>query len=256
MGVIIDGLKKYNIKRLSYSTLSSFRERQDLWILQKICGYKFPSNPAMKRGNYIEEGIHAFLSKAGKLDEVCQVTTKLFTDYCKQNGFDQKKTKAEIPNIAKGIKEGVKKLEPFGKPISYQKQIDIELLGVAIRGYTDFEFLNEKTGDLCFIDLKTSSQLKKKVSFNHNCQTTIYNRATNVPQKLLYVRTSANPDSILLDAENDSKYVDYLERQIKEMNLLLEKCNHEELKQLIVPNVDAYYWGEEETKARKEVWGI
>ena len=256
MGVIMDGLKKYNIKRLSYSTLSSFRERQDLWFLQKICGYKFPSNPAMKRGNYIEEGIHAFLSKAGKLDEVCQVTTKLFTDYCKQNGFDEKKTKAEIPNIAKGIKEGVKKLSQFGKPISYQKQIDIELLGVTIRGYTDFEFLNEQTGDLFFIDLKTSSQLKKKVSFNHNCQTTIYNRATNVPQKLLYVRTSANPDSILLDAENDSKYIDYLERQIKAMNLLLEKCNHEELKQLIVPNVDAYYWGEEETKARKEVWGI
>ena len=40
------------------------------------------------------------------------------------------------------------------------------------------------------------------------------------------------------------------------MNLLLEKCDKEELKQLIVPNVDAFYWGEAETKARKEVWGI
>ena len=72
----------------------------------------------------------------------------------------------------------------------------------------------------------------------------------------MYVRTSANPDSILLDAETDSKYIDYLERQIKAMNMLLLKCDHEELKQLIVPNVDAFYWGEEETKARKEVWGI
>ena len=154
----MNGLKKYNIERLSYSTLSNFRERQDLWFLQKICGYKFPSNPAMKRVNYIEEGIHAFLSKAGKLDEVCKVTTKLFTDYCKQNGFEEEKTKKEIPNIAKGIKEGVKKLEPFGKPISYQKQIDIELLGVTIRGYTDFEFLNESTfGTIVDFNLSLSS---------------------------------------------------------------------------------------------------
>ncbi len=252
----MDGLKKYNIKRLSYSTLSNFRERTDLWFLQKICGYRFTGNPAMKRGNYVEEGIHAFLSKAGKLEEVCDVTTRLFTDYCKQSGYDEEKIKAETPNIARGIKEGVKKLLPFGKPISYQKQIDIELLGVPMRGYTDFEFLNEKTGDVCFIDLKTSSRLSKKVSFNHNCQTSIYNRATNIPQKLLYVRTSVNPDSILLDAETDAKYIAYLERLIVAMNLMLEKFDQEELKTLIVPNVDGFYWGKDETKARKEVWGI
>tara|TARA_R100000655_G_C2999360_1_gene194126 strand:+ start:4697 stop:5455 length:759 start_codon:yes stop_codon:yes gene_type:complete len=252
----MDGLKKYNIERLSYSTLSNFRERQDLWFLQKICGYKFPSNPAMKRGNYVEEGIHAHLSEKGNIDEVCDVTTQLFASHCKQYEYDVEKTQKEIPNIARGIKEGVKKLAPFGKPVSYQKQIDIELLGVTIRGYTDFEFLNEQTGELFFIDLKTSSQLKKKVSFNHNCQTSIYNRATNTPQKVLYVRTSANPDSILLDAENDSKYIEYLERQIKSMNLLLEKFDKEELKQLIVPNVDAFHWDKESVKARKEVWGI
>jgi len=252
----MDGLKKYNIERLSYSTLSNFRERQDLWFLQKICGYKFPSNPAMKRGNYVEEGIHAYLSEKGNIDEICEVTTALFEQHCKQHEYDVEKTQKEIPNIARGIKEGVKKLSQFGKPVSYQKQIDIKLLDVTIRGYTDFEFLNEQTGELFFIDLKTSSQLKKKVSFNHNCQTSIYNRATNTPQKVLYVRTSVNPDSILLDAENDSKYIEYLERQIKSMNLLLEKCDKEELKQLIVPNLDAFYWGEAETKARKEVWGI
>ena len=252
----MDGLKKYNIERLSYSTLSNFRERPDLWFLNKICGYKFPSNPAMKRGNYVEEGIHAYLSEKGNIDEVCDVTTLLFHKHCEQSGYDVEKTQKEIPNIARGIKEGVKKLAPFGKPVSYQKQIDIELLGVTIRGYTDFEFLNEQTGELFFIDLKTSSQLKKKVSFNHNCQTSIYNRATNTPQKVLYVRTSANPDSILLDAENDSKYIEYLERQIKSMNLLLEKFDKEELKQLIVPNVDAFHWDKESVKARKEVWGI
>ena len=63
----MNGLKKYNIERLSYSTLSNFRERPDLWFLNKICGYKFPSNPAMKRGNYVEEGIHAYLSEKGNI---------------------------------------------------------------------------------------------------------------------------------------------------------------------------------------------
>jgi hypothetical protein len=252
----MNGLKKYNIERLSYSTLSNFRERQDLWFLQKICGYRFPSNPAMKRGNYVEEGIHAYLSEKGNIDEICDVTTQLFASHCKQYEYDIEKTQKEIPNIARGIKEGVKKLTPFGKPVSYQKQIDIELLGVTLRGYTDFEFLNEQTGELFFIDLKTSSKLNKKVSFNHNLQTSVYQRATNTPQKLLYVRTSTNPDSILLDAENDPKYIKYLERQIKAMNLLLEKFDKEELKQLIVPNVDGFYWGNAEIKARKEVWGI
>ena len=253
----MDGLKNYNIKRLSYSTLSSFRQRQDLWFLQKICGYRFPSNPAMERGRKIEEGVHAVLSKGIKeQEEIIKITTELFTNVCENGGFNKEKIKKEVPNIAIGIKEGVKKLLPFGKPISYQKQIDIELLGVSIRGYTDFEFFNETTGDLCFIDLKTSSQLKKKVTFDHLCQTSIYNRATNVPQKLLYVRTSVNPDSMLLDAETDAKYIHYLERQIVAMNLLLEKFNKEELTKLIVPNVDAFYWGEAEIKARKEVWGI
>ena len=65
----MDGLKNYNIKRLSYSTLSSFRQRQDLWFLQKICGYRFPSNPAMERGRKIEEGVHAVLSKGIKEQE-------------------------------------------------------------------------------------------------------------------------------------------------------------------------------------------
>ena len=253
----MDGLKNYNIKRLSYSTLSSFRQRQDLWFLQKICGYRFPSNPAMERGRKIEEGVHAVLSKGIKeQEEIIKITTELFINVCEQGGFNKEKIATEVPNIAIGIKEGVKKLLPFGKPVSYQKQIDIELLGVAIRGYTDFEFLNETTGDLCFIDLKTSSKLKKKVTFDHLCQTSIYNRATNIPQKLLYVRTSVNPDSMLLDAETDAKYIHYLERQIVAMNLLLEKFNKEELTKLIVPNVDAFYWGKEEIKARKEVWGI
>jgi len=98
--------------------------------------------------------------------------------------------------------------------------------------------------------------LSKKVSFNHNCQTSVYNRATNIPQKLLYVRTSANPDSILLNADTDAKYINYLERLIVAMNLMLERFNQEELKTLIVPNVDGFYWGSEEIKARKEVWGI
>jgi hypothetical protein len=253
----MDGLNKYNIKRLSYSTLSSFRQRQDLWFLQKICGYRFPSNPAMERGRKIEEGVHAVLSKGIEAqEEIIKITTELFIDVCTKGGFNQEKIKVEIPNISLGVKEGVKKLLPFGKPISYQKQIDIELLGVTIRGYTDFEFLNETTGDLCFIDLKTSSRLKKKVTFDHLCQTSIYNRATNTPQKLLYVRTSANPDSILLEAETDAKYIHYLERQIVAMNLLLEKFNKEELKKFIVPNIDAFYWREAEIKARKEVWGI
>ena len=61
---------------------------------------------------------------------------------------------------------------------------------------------------------------------------------------------------MLLDAETDAKYIHYLERQIVAMNLLLEKFNKEELTKLIVPNVDAFYWGKEEIKARKEVWGI
>ena len=253
----MDGLKNYNIKRLSYSTLSSFRQRQDLWFLQKICGYRFPSNPAMERGRKIEEGVHAVLSKGIKeQEEIIKITTELFTNVCENGGFNKEKIKKEVPNIAIGIKEGVKKLLPFGKPVSYQKQIDIELLGVAIRGYTDIEFLNETTGDLYFIDLKTSSQLKKKVTFDHLCQTSIYNRATNVRQRVLYVRTSVNPDSMLLDAETDAKYIHYLERQIVAMNLLLEKFNKEELTKLIVPNVDAFYWGEAEIKARKEVWGI
>ena len=62
--------------------------------------------------------------------------------------------------------------------------------------------------------------------------------------------------NIAIVAENDSKYIEYLERQIKAMNLLLEKCDKEELKQLIVPNVDAFHWDKESIKARKEVWGI
>ena len=60
----------------------------------------------------------------------------------------------------------------------------------------------------------------------------------------------------LVEAETDAKYIHYLERQIVAMNLLLEKFNKEELKKFIVPNIDAFYWGEAEIKARKEVWGI
>ena len=106
----MDGLKKYNIKRLSYSTLSSFRERQDLWFLQKICGYKFPSNPAMKRGNYIEEGIHAFLSKAGKLDEVCEVTTKLLQIIVNRMALMRKKQKLKFLTLPKVLKRVSKNL--------------------------------------------------------------------------------------------------------------------------------------------------
>jgi len=40
------------------------------------------------------------------------------------------------------------------------------------------------------------------------------------------------------------------------MNLMLERFDQEELKTLIVPNVDGFYWGKDEIKARKEVWGI
>jgi len=252
----MEELKKYNIKYLSPSSISLFISNPALYVLEKIFGYKFTAGAAAHRGRFVEQGVHLIIANKEDIEKVAQLQLSNFIEYCKQMGIEKDEYEKELEFIDRAIKKLPSELSQFGQIVGYQKEVGYVHNGVKIKGYTDFEFKNKD--NLLFVDLKTTGK-SIKVSTAHKIQQYIYNKATNVENKLFYIQVLKKSENIVdysLTPEDEDQIPRIIDQAINNIITLCSLANSkDDFKRLVTPNPDDWKWSKDKIKARKEVWG-
>ena len=259
--------EKFGIKRLSYSSLTSFYFERAKWIIENFYDYKFAYSPPAIRGFALEKGVGAkylggdplkialdyYDQRIDKENENCEFQTMEQAD--KRLASCDKERKV----IERTMPLVLKKLDlclPNAELIVAQKKLVFKICEIDFIGYVDFHF-ETKTQPI-ILDLKSTSR-KSGITKSALFQQAIYNHATNMTPALLYcyptMDVEKGKDYTVLS--NLFTYYQQVEKMVKSMDKFLGMVkDKDELIELTHPNPDDWRWGVQETIARKEVFGI
>jgi len=242
---------------LSWSHISQFATKRPQWALQRIFGYKFPTNPAMERGSSVEHGLHMLL----KGDTLENATKSMHYQY------DEKLKNVFHNDIAKERNTLLPLLEAFykyfekqnWKLLSFQEEVLTTVIDIPVRGFTDFHFEDKDTKEDFYIDLKTSKTMPKSIPNAHAMQQSIYAKATNARQNLLYgTYYKTKPVEVVpFEVGNTNQYLKMVNHMVLSMeHYLLRMDSKEDIVKSIIPDPSDWWWNEESlVKARIKVWG-
>jgi len=252
-----DNDNKKSILPLSFSQLTEFAFNRERWALRRIFGYEFESSSAMVRGNAVETGLYMFL----KGHDTETAIINMITEYDENCRLLNKKVSEERENLVPLFNEGVERLRQYAfklNMIGYQNKVEMDIEGIPLVGYTDFQFEDKTTKEEFYIDLKTTLRKPQGISYAHAMQQAIYNKGTNANQKLWYlVCKKSGTEFYEFSVDDYSKPMKICNHIVKVMGSFLQKVDTlDDVKNLLIPNPDDWIWREEAVhKARVEVWG-
>ena len=258
---ILKHFEKFDLLPMSYSKLNSFSNYPCQFIINKLYKVDTGTNPAMRVGHHVEEMLHLKLKK----DQICEdeelfvqiyknKLKKEFEDYHDQENV--KKYIGYIPKMYAQCDQFIKQLGNYPL-MSFQEEIETEILGIPFYGYTDFIF--DLDDELWVYDLKTKARMTKP-SNSEYIQQWIYKKALEerykkpVHTKLFIVTPTKNhAEELTYNEDTDVE----IYNKIKGMASMLQKCNTiEEVALLYQPNLDSWEWNMQNIPARKQIWGI
>ena len=76
----MSGFEKFNINSTSASSINEFVSYRSKFVLRKIFGYNFLSNPAMERGNVSELGAKLILESTATEEEAIDLALQKFDE--------------------------------------------------------------------------------------------------------------------------------------------------------------------------------
>jgi|TARA_R100000482_G_C5117535_1_gene143852 hypothetical protein len=253
-----DGGGKKDLLPLSFSQLTEFAFHRERWALKRLYGYEFPSSPAMERGKAVESGLNMWLNGIDADDSIKKMQQEYDTN-C--NAFENAKIPEERENLVPLFNEGIDRLKDYAfklNLIGYQEKVEMDIQGIPLVGYTDFHFIDMKTKEDIYIDLKTTLRKPGGISNSHAIQQAIYQSSTNSTQKLWYlVCKKSGTEFYEFSLDNYTRPMQICEHIVKVMGNWLSKVDSlDDVKNLLIPNPDDWIWKEEAVyKARMEVWG-
>ena len=251
----MNGFELHNQTHTSASSINLWHNAPDVWIAEKLYGFKGKMSPAALRGIEIEKAIVKFLMKEMDIEEAIRQAVDSFNRQTALNSSD--KTNDERDMIDPCVRQGVEILLPYGVPTFDldQKQKRIELLcktdkfEIPVIGFIDLWFENENI----IFDIKTTGRIPSKMSPEHNRQCAIYKKASgNAVVKFLYL---SGKKTALHECEDMSGTLAEIKGILTRQEHFLSKGTKEELAQLVRLYPETFYWtGNEET--RKTVYGF
>lgn len=253
--------EKFDLLPMSYSKLNSFSNYPCQFIINKLYKVDTGSNPAMRVGHHVEEMLHLKLKKDELVDDE-ELLIEIYKRKLKEefeDYYDQENLKKYISYIPKMYKNCEQLFVQLGNYplLSYQEQIETNILGVPFIGYTDFIF--DLDDELWVYDLKTKARMTKP-SNSEYLQQWLYKKALEEKYKKpvhthLFIVTPTKYHSEELEFNDDNEVEIY--NKIKGMASMLQKCNTiEEVALLYQPNLDSWEWNIQNIPARKQIWGI
>ena len=257
-----DGGGKKDLLPLSFSQLTEFAFHRERWALKRLYGYEFPSSPAMERGKAVESGLNMWLNGIDADDSIKKMQQEYDTN-C--NAFENAKIPEERENLVPLFNEGIDRLKDYAfklNLIGYQEKVEMDIQGIPLVGYTDFHFIDTKTKEDFYIDLKTTLRKPNGISNSHAMQQAIYKKGlleTVAPENLdvqMLIATPKKYDVIKIDDISD--YMKEIEMSLISMANLFKICKSKEnFASIVTPNLGDWHWyDEDQINARKEIWGV
>jgi len=253
-----DQENKKSILPLSFSQLTEFAFNRERWALRRIFGYEFDTNPAMQRGSVVESGLNMWLNGTDQKVAI----EKMIDEYDRNcSNLSGDKVVSEKENLIPLFNEGVHRLTNYAFKwdlVGYQNKVEMDIEGIPLVGYTDFQFEEKNTKENFYVDLKTTLRKPTGISYSHAMQQAIYHKGTNAQQKLWYlVCKKSGTEFYEFTLDDYQKPMKVCNHIVKVMGNFLKKVDTlDDVKDLLIPNPDDWIWKEEAVhKARVEVWG-
>ena len=257
MKLSLEPFERFDLLPLSFSRINKFVTDRPGFYISYIHKYK-GSSCAMERGTWAEHGTLKLFEGMSEEDAIKDALYYFDKAVEEKKLEDDLKRSTERTNIPLYIKGFWKELKQFELE-DFQEKQESKILDIPIIGYTDFGLLTPIENIYFKVDLKSSGRMPSKLTNSVSLQQSYYTSTSNVENKVLYSVVSRGENKTKwFNLENTATYQRVFRDMIISMHSFLSKCeDKEEMKKLIVPDLDNWIWNYDPkvTKIRKEIWG-
>tara|TARA_R110000822_G_scaffold171415_1_gene311181 strand:- start:1321 stop:2097 length:777 start_codon:yes stop_codon:yes gene_type:complete len=257
MKLSLEPFERFDLLPLSFSRINKFVTDRPGFYISYIHKYK-GSSCAMERGTWAEHGTLKLFEGMSEEDAIKDALYYFDKAVEEKKLEDDPKRSTERTNIPLYIKGFWKELKQFELE-DFQEKQESKILDIPIIGYTDFGLLTPIENIYFKVDLKSSGRMPSKLTNSVSLQQSYYTSTSNVENKVLYSVVSRGENKTKwFNLENTATYQRVFRDMIISMHSFLSKCeDKEEMKKLIVPDLDNWIWNYDPkvTRIRKEIWG-
>ena len=251
MKLSLEPFERFDLLPLSFSRINKFVTDRPGFYISYIHKYK-GSSCAMERGTWAEHGTLKLFEGMSEEDAIKDALYYFDKAVEEKKLEDDPKRSTERTNIPLYIKGFWKELKQFELE-DFQEKQESKILD------TDFGLLTPIENIYFKVDLKSSGRMPSKLTNSVSLQQSYYTSTSNVENKVLYSVVSRGENKTKwFNLENTATYQRVFRDMIISMHSFLSKCeDKEEMKKLIVPDLDNWIWNYDPkvTKIRKEIWG-
>jgi len=244
---------KHNLNHTSASQVNMYSNCAAAWCARYLYGRQFTFGNAPRAGILVEDAVVAVLTDTMSIDEAVEKTTDTYKSIICLTGTPSDVKRGEA--IEGMIRGAVDVLTPYGEPsFDYDengkiRQKGIELLckgdgwELPIIGYLDLVYPDHNL----VIDLKTTMRSPSAMSIEHKRQGAIYQKATGMDVKFLYVTGKKKIMHDVCDVDDTLAEIKMiLNRQEKLLGL-----DADLIKDIVPCNKGSFYWSDDLAMARE-----
>ena len=254
----LEPFERFDLLPLSFSRINKFITDRTGFYISYIHGFK-GSSCSMERGTWSEHGtlkLFEGMSEEDAIKDALYYYDKAVEEKKLEDDLKRSTERTNIPLYIKGFWKELKQFEL----VDFQEKQESKILDIPIIGYTDFGLTTPIENTYFKVDLKSSGRMPSALTNSVSLQQSYYTSTSNVENKVLYsvVNKQGKYFTKWFNLENTGTYQRVFRDMIISMHSFLSKCeDKEEMKKLIVPDLDNWIWNYDPkvTKIRKEIWG-
>lgn len=225
-------------KHHSPSSLNLFAAAPAMWVLEKLIGVRQPVGAPAHRGVAVEESVTFGLNNPdASLKDCLDVALTKYDTVSALSPDDRREKYRET--ISEMIGRALDELRPYGLPSRTQGFVEWKPDGLKlpIIGFFDFEWAQRGM----IADLKATEKMPSAIKVSHARQISLYAMSDNMSAMACYVTPKK---SMMYRLENVSEHREALYQIARRVeNLLAMSDDPEFFKQITVPDLDSFYWG-------------
>tara|TARA_Y100001937_G_scaffold53200_1_gene73391 strand:+ start:2709 stop:3500 length:792 start_codon:yes stop_codon:yes gene_type:complete len=254
-----DPFETHEIDHLSPSSINTFIQNKEVWIMRYLFKYRNGGSPAMWRGTVVDHAIGSLLFENREEEAILESSKKEFVNHyekCLKDYPDQviepSQVLKEQTALPKYLRTAFDFYKTLGKPTDYQKKVEYftEEVPIPIIGYIDLQYEN------IIRDIKTTGRMPSEVSSAHARQLSVYAKAEDCMPVLDYVYvTTKKAEVVTLRVTDVDKHIKEVEKVALAIMRLLSYSNDKyEIANLSYPDYDSWMWSDQEKQFARTIW--
>lgn len=239
------------LERHSPSSLNLFSASPSMFILERVLGVRQPVGAPAHRGTGVEEGVTVGLMNPDAPLAACvEAAFKKYDAVSALSGDKRREDyRATIPAM---VENALAELRPYGVPSRTQGFVEWRPDGLEspIVGYFDYEWAQHGI----IVDLKTTEKLPSAIKIPHARQVGLYASSDNMDARLTYVTPKKVATYRLENIREHRNALHQIALRVERFMALSDDPQF--FTQIIVPDLDSFYWNGPARQIAFERWGI